>query len=184
MEDLRRHVQRCPHDGLHDGFLAFEALGEPEVAKFAGGLLEEDVGRLEISVNNAALVQVLGPVDNVPEVVLGLPLGDPLLLMQQFEEVSVLAELSDYVHVVGGLVYVEELDDVGVGHFFHNVYLGLDVLDVVGVGEYLLVNDLDRDRLPRLDHSPQVDRRVRPLPQLLPQTELVLLYLLLPLHLP
>ena len=73
--------------------------------------------------NNAALVQVLCPVHDVPEVVFGLPLGDPLLLVQQFEEISVLAKFCNNVHVVGGLVDVEELYDVLVGHFLHDIDL-------------------------------------------------------------
>jgi len=81
-KDLRRHVKRCPDDRFHHRFLTFEALGEPKVTQLAGRLLEEDVGRLEIPVDDSAFVEILGPIHDVPEIAFGLSLGDPLLLVQ------------------------------------------------------------------------------------------------------
>lgn len=48
-------------------------------------------------------------------------------------EVAIFAELSDDVHVVGGLVDVVQFHNVLMAHHFHDVDLRLDVLEVVGV---------------------------------------------------
>lgn len=67
-------------------------------------------------------------------------------------------------------------------NLLHDVDLGLDVFDVVGVAEYLLVDHFHSHRLSTVDCTAQVDGCVGTLPQKLLQTELVLLDLLLPLH--
>lgn len=54
-----------------------------------------------------------------------------------------MTQLCDNVHIVGGLVDVIQLDNVLVTDFFHDVDLGLDVLHVVGVGKYPLVDYFD-----------------------------------------
>jgi hypothetical protein len=63
--------------------------------------------------------------------------------LQEAKEIPILAELSDDIHVVGCLVYVVEFDDVFMAYFFHDIYFGLNVLDIVGVGKDFLVDDFD-----------------------------------------
>lgn len=160
LEDLWGHVEGSAHDGLHHCLLAVEALRESEVAQLAGAVLEEDVGWFEVSVDDAILMQVLGAIHNIPEEPLGLPFAYLLPPLQQFEEIAIVAELSDYVHVIGSLVDIVESYDVVVADLLHDVDLGLDVFDVVGIGEDLLVDHLHRYWVGALDVPSQIDHRV------------------------
>lgn len=97
--------------------------------------------------NDAILVQILGPVHYILQILLGLLLGYSLPLLQQFEEISILAKLGHNVHIIGSLIYVIQFDNILMANLLHDVDLRLDILDVVCIGEYLFVDDLDRHRL-------------------------------------
>ena len=73
--------------------------------------------------NNSIFVQILGSINNVFEIALGILLWDFFLLVEHLKEITVVAKLSDDIHVIGSLVDVEELNDVGVGDFLHDVDL-------------------------------------------------------------
>lgn len=115
--------------------------------------------------DDAILMQVLGAIHDVPQEPLGLRLWDLLSSLQQFEEVAILAELGDDVHIVGGLVDIMEADDVVVADLLHDVDLGLDVFDVVGIGEDFLVDYLDRHWVGGLDRTAQIHHRIGTLSQ-------------------
>lgn len=135
LEDLGRHIERSANDGLHDGVVALQVLGESKVADLAYSIFEQYVGRLEVSVDDALGVEVLGSFHELLEVLLGLALGQLLLLLEVVIEVALLAKLGDDVHVVGGLVDVVQFDYVFVGDLLHDVDFRLDVLQVVGIHE-------------------------------------------------
>ncbi len=100
-----------------------KAFGKAEVTQFAYALFEQNIGWLEVSMNNSIFVQILGSINNVFEVALGFLLWDFFLLVEHLKEITVVAKLSDDIHVIGSLVDVEELNDVGVGDFLHDVDL-------------------------------------------------------------
>lgn len=100
-----------------------KAFGKAEVTQFAYALFEQNIGWLEVSMNNSIFVQILGSINNVFEIALGILLWDFFLLVEHLKEITVVAKLSDDIHVIGSLVDVEELNDVGVGDFLHDVDL-------------------------------------------------------------
>lgn len=58
-------------------------------------------------------------------------------------EISILAYFGDDVHVVGSLVDIIKIDNIGVIDFLHDFDLGLNVFKIVAIGEQSLINDLD-----------------------------------------
>lgn len=100
-----------------------KAFGKAEVTQFAYALFEQNIGWLEVSMNNSIFVQILGSINNVFEIALGILLWDFFLLVEHLKEITVVAKFSDDIHVIGSLVDVEELNDVGVGDFLHDVDL-------------------------------------------------------------
>ena len=130
----------------------------------------------------AIQVEILRALHNLLQQIDGLLLGQFPPLLQKVEHIIV-AELSDDIHVVGGLVDVVELHDIAVLHLLHDLDLGVQVLEVEAAREEALVDHLHRHWLPALDHLPPVDRGVGTLTQQLLQVELVFLDPLLGLHL-
>ena len=63
--------------------------------------------------------------------------------MKKFENISILTKLGDNVHIISGLINVKEMNYVLMWHLFHDLYLWLYVFNIVGIREYLLVNDLN-----------------------------------------
>lgn len=57
-------------------------------------------------------------------------------------KIAILAKLSNNVHVICSLIDVIQFDYILMANFLHYVYLRLDVFDIIGIGEYLLVYDL------------------------------------------
>ena len=83
--------------------------------------------------NDAVLMQILGAIHDIPEILLGLTFWDFPSPLQQPMQISILAKLGNDVHVVGSLVDIVQFDDVLMADLLHYVDLGLDVLDVVGI---------------------------------------------------
>lgn len=71
--------------------------------------------------------QILKPPEYVLQKLECLPLGCLLVPLEPLRQVLI-AVLRHNIHVVLGLVHVEELHDVGVADLLHDVDFGLDVL--------------------------------------------------------
>ena len=132
--------------------------------------------------DDAIHVKVLDSFHDLLKVVLGFFFLNLPLLLKERVEISIFTELSNDVHVVGGLVDVIKLDDIGVVHFLHDFDFGLDVLDVVAVGEKALIDDFNCHFLPGLDYSAHVYVGVGALAQQVFHIELVLFDSLLSFH--
>ena len=140
---MRRHVERSSNYRLHDCFFTIEALGEPKITYLANAALHENIGGLQVSMDNAVLMEILGAIHDIPKILLGLIFGDPPSPLQQPMQIAILAELSNDIHIVSSLVDIVEPNDVLVADLLHYVDLRLNVFDVVGIREYFLVDDLD-----------------------------------------
>lgn len=110
--------------------------------------------------------------------------GQSLILWQSFpafeisSKVSLFAELSHYVHVVAGLVDVEQLHDVLMLKFLHYLDLAVDILEVVVVGEDSFVYHFDSSWSAVADEPAQEDGCVRALSKQMIHGVNVFLYLL------
>ena len=71
-----------------------------------------------------------------------LALTQFFLLLKVGPQISALAEFSDDVHIVVGLVDIEQLDDILMFEFLHDLDLIVDVFEVVLVGEDTFFNHL------------------------------------------
>ena len=124
IEDLGRHIQRSSHDRLQDSFFAvLEISREAEVTDFECAVGDEDIGWFEVSVDDILVVHILKASEDVPEEFHCFLLGELLLLLEIGSEVSLCAELGDDIHVVVGLVDVQQFDYVVVLHLLHYLYL-------------------------------------------------------------
>lgn len=122
---------------------------------------------------------ILKPPHNVLEESQGLLFGQFLLLLEVVPQISLLAKLCDYVHVVAGLVDIEQLHDIFMLHLLHDFDFAVDVAEVVLIGEDALINHLDC-HVSLIDSVPaEVDRSVGALAEEMVEGEDVFLDLLL-----
>ena len=127
-------------------------------------------------------VEIFDSFHNIFEVSTGLGFGDASTYSEIVKKVASITELSDDIHVIGGLIDVEESDDVLMVDLFHDLDFGLDVLQVVGIQKQFLIDYLHRHFLPGLDYLSLVYCGVGTRPQHLFHAELVLLNSLISLH--
>lgn len=92
---------------------------------------------------NLPLVQILKPTHNLLQKLERILLLQPLLLLQVPSHIPLLTKLRHDIHVITRLVDVQQAHDVFVVDLLHDVDLEVDVLQVVGVGEDLPVDDFD-----------------------------------------
>lgn len=120
-EGLGAHVERGAHvDSLLAG--GGDPLREPEVGDLDYFVLDEDVGRLEVTVHVARVCDVQEPQDDLADDRDGLLLGQLLPLLQKVLHVALVAELGDDVAVVDRAEDVVALQDVIMVHFLQSVY--------------------------------------------------------------
>lgn len=103
------------------------------------------------------LMKILEPSHDIFEGIHSPTLPQSLLLLDVSPQIAVLAKLSHNVHVVIGLIDVQQLDNIGMLHFLHDLDLRLNGLDIVSVGEDLLIDDLDSSGYIIGDPPAQVD---------------------------
>jgi hypothetical protein len=75
--------------------------------------MPQDVGQLQIPMDDLVLVQMVEPVDELAHNADALVLNEVTFLLDIRVQVSVVAVLHDQIIVVTGLLHVVELDDVG-----------------------------------------------------------------------
>ena len=72
----------------------------------------EDVGQFKIAMHDFIFDEGLEGMQNLDEVLDSLIFGEFLLVLEVCAQIALIAVLEDQVDVVGGLLDVEELDDV------------------------------------------------------------------------
>ncbi len=131
LEDLEGHVERRSDGGGHHLRLALHLLGKAEVAEFEEFALLHDVGRFEVSVDDAFLDEGQEAVADLPEHVDGFRFLALVVAFDLLGDVSV-AELLDDVVIFGAL------HDVVEGHHVVGVQLLKDI-DLVFEGSLEVV---------------------------------------------
>lgn len=140
---LWRHVKWCPDYRLKNGTIPIiEVPGESKVADFQFPIGDEYVSRFEIAMHDIHLIHILKTSHDILQECQGLCFWQLLSLLEVVPEVALFAKFSDYVHVVAGLVDIQQPHDVFVFHLLHDLDLAVDVLEVVLIGEDTLVNHL------------------------------------------
>ena len=114
--------------------------------------------------DDAIGVEVLGSFHDLFEVLFGLVFGEFMFFFKVVVEIPIFAEFSNNIHVIGGLVDVVEFNDVVVVDHFHDINLGLNIFEVVGIEEDFLINDFDGHISPSFNGLAQIHGSVRPLP--------------------
>lgn len=162
VEDFWAHVHGTAHQRLVD-LVQLRALlvvlGEPEICDLVGLILDEDVGGLEVAMDDGVLVQVLVPSDELLDDDNCLGLGQFFPLLQHILKRALVAQLLEEVDVVGGFLDIVEFYDVVILDGLHDLDLILErlvkllrVLLDVGGGD-----GLDGDEVARADIGALVD---------------------------
>lgn len=143
-KDLRRHVYWTAHAALeHLGSEIVNILRESEICDFVDAVLDENVGRLQVSVDNFFLHELCEAREDLPDHVEGFIFAEAPTL-DKFAKIASGAELGDDVQAVLAGEHVSEAHDVGMVEALHEVDLGEDcVFEVAIVGEGLQVDFLD-----------------------------------------
>lgn len=109
-------------------------LGEPKVSNFVCLMLDEDVCRLKITMNDRMLVEVPVASDKLLHDHEAFTLGQFFSLFKDVLKRSFIAELLEKVDVVGALLDVIEFDNIVILDGLHNLYLILEgVIELLGV---------------------------------------------------
>ena len=87
-------------------------------------------------------VHVLKPSHDILEEDQCFSLTQFSLLLQIVPEITLLAKLSDDVHIITGLVDIQQSYDILILQSLHDFYFTVDVLEVVLISEDALVDDL------------------------------------------
>jgi len=89
-------------------------------------------------------VHILEPTHDIPKKADSLILCQSSTFLEVVHEVPLFAKLSDKLHVITGLVDIQQCHYVIVLQFLHDLDLAVYVLEVVLVGEDALVDHLHR----------------------------------------
>ena len=122
--------------------------------------MNKNIGRLEISMNNSTMMKILRSINDVLKILFRFMFRNSFLLSEQFENISILTKFCNNVHVICSLIDIEEMHDILMGYFFHDLYFRLNVFDVISVGEDLFVDDLDSYRMGSFYLPSKIDRSV------------------------
>lgn len=64
---------------------------------------------------------------------LGLDFRKFSFFHEEMIEIPILTKLCNNVHIIGSLIDIMEFDNIIMMDHFHDVYLGLDIFQVVGI---------------------------------------------------
>lgn len=119
---------------------------EAEVDNFEGKIIvKEEVLRLEISVADSTLMNVLDTRDELQVELAGLLFREPGVSHDVVEELTAVAVLHDHVQLFFGLNDFVELNDVGVSHLLQDLDLTSDSLHVFLVMDLVFLEDFNRN---------------------------------------
>jgi hypothetical protein len=113
VEGFKRHVNGRAYIV---GALLLDILfldGESKICNFSLSIDKKDIGRFEVPMDNAVLVDSAIAVDDLFEDAERLGFGDDFLVFEKFGEVAALAKLSNDAGVIFGIEDFIELENVG-----------------------------------------------------------------------
>jgi hypothetical protein len=123
-EAFRTHVDRTPDGHIPEGGLGLD--GESKVSQFELSVGDEDVGDLDIPVDDAVGGEVAEGLEDREDNLGNGGEGERFGLLEEVVEVASFAELGDDVAVVDAEVDVVKLDDVGVADLAQYGHLALE----------------------------------------------------------
>ena len=85
--------------------------------------------------NNSIFMQILNSFHDFLEVLFSLILRNGFFSFKKMVKILVSTKFSDNIHVVSSLINIMKLDYVLVIDHFHDIYFGLDILEIVRVKE-------------------------------------------------
>jgi len=144
---LRRHVVGCSEDDAGGGDGGGGEAGDAEVHDLHRAVLaDEDVGGLDVTVDDAGLVGVGQPVQHLQDDRHLAVEGQRDPQAQRLEQVLPLEQLhGDVRRAVSVVPQVEDEDHVGVHELGHRPRLPLEAVLLLGIGGELPEHDLERD---------------------------------------
>jgi hypothetical protein len=125
LEHLRGHVEWRAEHGFGPAFL-IQDFGESKVSNFDNTIMPEDIGELEITVDNFMFVEMMKAMNQLTHDGNSLILDKILFLFEVGIQIAVITILKHKVVVVIGLFHIVEFDDVGALTAFEHFYLALE----------------------------------------------------------
>lgn len=148
MEHFRGQVSGTATEGFGEVFLSDVLLCEAEVSEATVTVrVNENIFRLEISVNDIKRVDVLDGQHDFGDEEPGLVLLKDLLFVEVEGEVAARAVVQDHVEVVGSLEAVVHFDHEGVVSILQDVALSDGVLQVLVPVQESFFQDFHREFL-------------------------------------
>jgi hypothetical protein len=125
LEHLRGHVEWRAEHGSGPAFL-IQDFGESKVSNFDNTIMPEDIGELEITVDNFMFVEMMKAMNQLTHDGNSLILDKILFLFEVGIQIAIITILEHKVVVVIGLFHIIEFDDVGALTAFEHFYLALE----------------------------------------------------------
>lgn len=147
-DDLRRNIGRRAAGGMEKAVRA-DMLSESREAKVGDFeiaiVVKEEVLRFEITVIDAAAVAEVDGGDKLTKVVASGGFRQPATTSDQREELAAADELHSEKDLGSRSHDFVQLDDVWMGHHFHDGDLALHLLNHTGAEDFLFANDFHGD---------------------------------------
>lgn len=141
-DDLGSDVFGGPADG--EGPALSQELGEPEISQFEVAVVaDEQVFRLQISEDDVLAMEVFEAGSDDGAVETGLVSGEALHIAEVGKKFPAVDEFQDEVEVFGVLSESLEVDDEGVVDLGVDEVLVVDVVDLLGLHDLMLVEQLE-----------------------------------------
>jgi hypothetical protein len=125
LEHLRGHVEWRAEHGFGPAFL-IQDFGESKVSNFDNTIMPEDIGELEITVDNFMFVEMMKAMNQLTHDGNSLILDKILFIFEVGIQIAIITILEHKVVVVIGLFHIVEFDDVGALTAFEHFYLALE----------------------------------------------------------
>lgn len=115
-------LQGASDHGLRHVLITQKCLAEAEICDLDHSIVQQDVGGLQVSVQNIVLEETLEPIQDLGEDMQGFLFCENLLLLDNVFKRAAVAVFVDKIDIVLGSEHFYELDDVDVADFGQRLY--------------------------------------------------------------
>ena len=139
---LWRHVIGSPVDPLAFDILVVDHASTEINNFYMQFLVDNNVGGLDVAVNDVLLVDVVEPLQNLLDNLFAVALSQVFLVLDSVKQVLAFDVIEDDVKVLRVDVPLVDLDNIGVVQFFQDVYFGFYGLDFL-LGKTFELDEFD-----------------------------------------
>lgn len=122
---FRGHVEGGAKHSFSE-LLIVEQLGKPKVCNLDFPVVDENIGKFEISMHDFVFHESFKSIEHLDEELNGFVLAQSFLFLKVSHEISFVAILQDQVEIIGCFLDVVELNDVSIVTGLQHFYLILE----------------------------------------------------------